>query len=174
MLAKIGRFTFYSNVALITIPLDFLLCKSKNPREYARLAVAESFIFNGAHVHTVHMKTNFDIMPYLYRLTARRRRGGEGREFTIARWNKQLTSVPFNWNPRLCLLIMSHCRRRRRGLVRHFQQITMFGDILLRSGRPVTVAGRQIATLPITWIALIHFVHFAECSCGSASRSFAR
>lgn len=49
---------------------------SKNPREYARLAVAESFIFNGPHVRTVHvMKTNFDIMPFLYRLTARE---GEG------------------------------------------------------------------------------------------------
>lgn len=42
------------------------------------IAVAKSFIFNGSHVRTVHvMKTNFDIMPYLYRLTARR-----GREFT--------------------------------------------------------------------------------------------
>jgi len=47
-------------------------------------------------------------------------------EFTIARWNKQLTSVPFNWNPRLC-----HNVALSRGLVRHFQQITMFGDIFL-------------------------------------------
>lgn len=39
---------------LIIFVLDFLLRKSKNPREFARLAVAESFIFNGAHARTVH------------------------------------------------------------------------------------------------------------------------
>jgi len=67
-----------NNVALIIFILGFLPRKSKNPREYVH-GLQNHLFFLTVLMRVPCMKTNFDIMPYLYRLTARR-----GREFTIA------------------------------------------------------------------------------------------
>lgn len=94
---------------------------------------------------------------------------GRDREFTIARWNKQLTSVPFNWNPRLCLLIMSHRRRRRLAcapLSANYNVRWHSPTLERRTNGNAGPPRRQIATLLITWIALIHRAPI-ERSCGS-------
>jgi len=140
----------FNNVALIIFILDFLLRKSKNPREYVH--GLQSHLFLTVLMRVPCMKTNFDIMPYLCRLTARR-----GREFTIAQWYKQL-SVPFNWNPRLYLVhnvALSAPSRTRAPLSENYN-VRWHSPIEQQTRyRP----RRQIATLLIRWITLIRFVH---------------